>query len=168
MLCPFCGYDNLEGMDRCENCMEPLRDLDIPRADAATGVVRSVMEDDLHELSQRDALTVAPTDGVADVVSRMKEANAACALVLDGARLAGLFTERDAVRVLIGGAAERTQIADAMTGDVMPLAVTDSVAQALNQMTLTALRFVPVKHEDGRYTIVSAANLLEYIAEKDW
>jgi len=45
MICSSCGFDNIEGMDRCENCMKPLRDLDVPRPDASRGIVRSVMED---------------------------------------------------------------------------------------------------------------------------
>ncbi|HYE64823.1 MAG TPA: hypothetical protein VD966_04530, partial [Pyrinomonadaceae bacterium] len=62
MICPSCGYDNIEGMDRCENCMTPLRNLDVPRADATHGLVRSVMEDDLGELEQDQALTVGPAE----------------------------------------------------------------------------------------------------------
>ncbi|MBA3806215.1 MAG: hypothetical protein H0X14_10950, partial [Acidobacteria bacterium] len=60
MICPSCGHDNIEGMDRCDNCMKSLRDLDVPRADATRGLVRSVMEDDLRKLEREEALTVRP------------------------------------------------------------------------------------------------------------
>lgn len=166
MICPACGYDNIEGMDRCENCMKPLRDLDIPRADAATGIVRTVMEDDLRDLPQREAVTVAPGDDVAGVLRQMEEAQAGCALVLDGERFAGIFTERDAVRALIEG--NTKAVADVRTDDAMALKEGDSVAHALSQMAIGNSRFVPVAHADGRYTVVSTADVLEYIADEDW
>lgn len=167
MLCPSCGYDNIEGMDRCENCMTPLRALDIPRADAATGVVRSVMEDDLSDLPRQDALTVVESDDVNDVVRRMKERGVA--LVLDGRDFVGLFTEHDAVRALVGGGSvDASSIEDVMTREVMPLDETDSVASALSRMAISGLRFVPVAHADGSHTVISSAGLIAYLADKDW
>ena len=146
--------------------MKPLRDLDVPRADAATGIVRTVMEDDLRDLPQREAMTVASSDDVPGVLRRMKEAQVGCALVLDGERFVGIFTERDAVRALIEG--DTKAVADVMTDDVMALGETDSVAHALSQMAIGNSRFVPVAHADGRYTVVSTADVLEYIANEDW
>ena len=168
MICPSCNYNNIEGMDRCANCMEPLRDLDIPRADAATGIVRSVIEDELRELRPRAAYVVAPDETIAGAVRGMREASARCALVLDGARFAGLFTEHDAVRAMVEGDAEMTRVADVMTRDMMPLRETDSVAHALSQMATGDSRFVPIAHEDGSYAVISAAGVLEYIADEDW
>src|SRR5918993_252658 len=96
MICPSCGHDNLEGTDRCENCMKSLRDLDVPRADATGGLVRSVMEDNLSRLEQTDTLTVGPSETAADVARRMKAERTGCALVIDDrGLLVGIFTEHD-------------------------------------------------------------------------
>ena len=54
MNCPACGSENIDGIDRCENCLAPFRDLDVPRADAAEGLARSVMEDRLSQLDYDD------------------------------------------------------------------------------------------------------------------
>src|ERR1043165_10219548 len=102
MICPSCGHDNIEGMDRCENCMKPLRDLDVPRADATRGLARSVMEDDLRKLETEQTLTVRPTESVKEVVRRMREAQTGCALIVDGDELAGIFTEHDVLGKLRG------------------------------------------------------------------
>ncbi len=48
MNCPSCGHENIDGIDRCENCLAPFRQLDIPSADAAEGLARLVMEDKLR------------------------------------------------------------------------------------------------------------------------
>ena len=168
MICPSCNYNNIEGMDRCANCMEPLRDLDIPRADAATGIVRSVIEDELRELSPRAAYVVAPDETIAGAVRGMREAGARCALVLDGTRFAGLFTEHGAVRAMVEGGADTARVSDVMTRDMMPLQETDSVAHALSQMATGDSRFAPIAHADGSYAVISAAGVLEYIADEDW
>ena len=95
MICPSCHHDNIEGVDRCDNCMKPLRNLDVPRADAARGLVRSVMEDDLARLEQEVDLTAHPDDPAMDVIERMKQAGRGCVLVVDGGALVGIFTERE-------------------------------------------------------------------------
>src|SRR3954463_4252886 len=96
MLCPSCGHDNIEGTDRCDNCMKPLYGLDVPRADATAGIVRSVMEDDLSHLKQMETLAVSPEASGLQVAAWMKEAQTGCALVLDNQqKLVGIFTEHD-------------------------------------------------------------------------
>ncbi len=166
MFCPACGFNNIEGMDRCANCMEPLRNLDIPRADAATGIVRSVMEDELSDLSPRGAFIVAPSDAIADAVRGMKDAKMRCAIVLEGKHFAGIFTEHDAVRAIVKEGAARVE--DVMTRDVLALGVTDSVAQALSQMTISNSRFIPIAHGDGRFSVISTADVLAYITDEEW
>ena len=171
MICPSCQYDNIEGVDRCENCMKPLRNLDVPRADATKGLVRSVMEDELAQLEQEESLTAAPDEPVTDVIERMKQANRGCVLVLDGDNLAGIFTERDALRKVAGaGAQEATKVpvSELMTPKPETLQETDSVAAAFNRMSIGRYTHVPVEKTDGTYTVVSADHLLKYIAHEDW
>ena len=171
MICPSCGYDNIEGTDRCENCMKSLRDLDVPRAEATSGLARSVMEDDLSRFSHEEALTAKPGEKAAAVVRRMKEAQTACALILADGKLAGIFTERDALRKM--AAAGDAALLDAPIEDLMrrepeSLHETDSVAAALNKMSMGRYLHIPVARRAGGYSIISGKNLLQYIAQKDW
>jgi CBS domain-containing protein len=172
MICPDCGHDNIEGMDRCENCMKPLRDLDVPRADATAGIVRSVMEDDLSKLLEDSTLTVSPETPARDVVRRMKETAANCALILEGNKLAGIFTEHDVLCKLAGAGTEGrdldSPISDLMTPHPEALHETDSVAAALNKMSVGRYRNVPVQRSDGTYSLMSIGHVLKYIAQEDW
>ncbi len=95
MICPACGSDNIDGNDRCENCLAPFRDLDVPQPDAAQGLARSVMENTLSQLEFEQTLTFTPDTPALEVARRMKEARLGCALVVDGGRLVGIFTEHD-------------------------------------------------------------------------
>src|SRR5215210_1021195 len=171
MICPSCGHDNLEGMDRCENCMKSLRDLDVPRADATRGLVRSVMEDDLRKLEREEALTVGPSEPAIEVVRRMKQAQAGCALVVDKDKLVGIFTEHDVLCKMTGANASGTAVvavSELMTANPESLRETDSVAAALNKMALGRYRHVPVLKNDGGYSVASIKHVLKFIAQEDW
>lgn len=172
MICPSCGFDNLEGMDRCENCMKSLRDLDVPRSEATAGLVRSVMEDNLSRLAMAETLTARPEETALEVARRMKEARTGCALVLDEAgKLVGIFTEHDVLCKLVGvdeADAEGITVGQLMSWNPEALRETDSVAAALNKMALGRYRHVPVERAGGGYSVASIKNVLSYIAREDW
>lgn len=170
MICPSCGHENIEGMDRCENCMKPLRDLDVPRPDATRGLARSVMEDDLRKLETEETLTVSPKESATEVVRRMREAQTGCALVLEGDELVGIFTEHDVLCKMTGekSSAVNVAVSELMSANPETLRETDSVASALNKMALGRYRHVPVLKDDGGYAVASIKQVLKYIAQEDW
>jgi CBS domain-containing protein len=150
--------------------MKPLRDLDIPRSDATRGLVRSVMEDDLRQLLEDTILRVGPETPVREVIRRMKEDASNCAIIVEGDKLAGIFTEHDVLCKLAGGKEEAlaASISELMTPHPDVLKETDSVASALNKMAVGRYRNVPVQREDGSYRLMSIRHVLKYIAKEDW
>ncbi len=170
MICPSCGHDNIEGMDRCENCMKPLLDLDVPRPDATRGLARSVMEDDLSELATEETLTVGPRETALSVAGLMKQAQVGCALVVDRNELIGIFTEHDVLCKMTGAEARPAGVAvgELMSPHPETLRETDSVAAALNKMAVGRYRHVPVRRSDGSYGVISIEHVLKYIAQEDW
>ncbi|MEO8435430.1 MAG: CBS domain-containing protein [Pyrinomonadaceae bacterium] len=170
MICPSCGHDNLEGMDRCENCLAPFRDLDVPRADNASGLARSVMEDDLRRLQLDETLFVSPDTPVREVVRRMKTAPTGCALVIEGDQLKGIFTEHDVLCKMTGagGVAGDTAVKELMSPNPETLRESDSIAAALHKMSLGRYRHLPFIKSDGGYAVASIKSVLEYIAREDW
>ena len=169
MICPSCRHDNLEGADRCDECMTPLFKFDVPQSDAAEGLVRSVMEDDLSKLEQ-EFLDVSPDMPVDEVIKCMKEARLGCALVLDRGKLVGIFTERDILNKLTGrdAATQTSEVKSLMSADPEILRETDSVATALNKMSLGRYRHIPFVKADGSYAVTSIKHVLKYIARRDW
>lgn len=169
MFCPSCGYDNIEGVDRCEECMTPLLTLDVPRPDSTEGLARSVMEDKLAQLEQ-EFLAVAPDAAVTEVIKQMKAAGLGCALIIDQGELVGIFTERDLLNKLTGKAAHPQSIAvrDLMSANPEVLRDTDSVATALNKMSMGRYRHIPVRKTDGSYCVTSIKHVLKYIAKAEW
>jgi len=169
MLCPSCGYDNIEGADRCEDCLTPLHNLDVPRADATEGLARSVMEDDLSKLDQ-EFLGVTSNTPALEVINQMKSAHVGCALVIDNGKLLGIFTERDVLKKLTGKRAidTATPVKNLMSANPETLRETDSVATALNKMSLGRYRHIPVVKNDGTYSVTSIKHVLRYIAKEAW
>ena len=170
MICPSCGFDNIEGMDRCENCMKSFRDLDVPRSDATEGLARSVMEDNLGQLEMEEPLTAHPGEAALEVARRMKESQTACALVLDDGKLVGIFTEHDVLCKMAGAKAEAAErpVSELMSAHPETLQETDSVAATLNKMAMGRYRHVPIVKADGSYSVTSIKHVLKYIAQEDW
>ncbi len=170
MICPSCGHENIEGTDRCENCLSSFRDLDVPRAENTSGLARSVMEDDLRRLHQEGTLFVSPETPAREVVRRMKEAQTGCALVLDGDQLKGIFTEHDVLCKMTGaaGVAGDVAVKTLMSPNPETLRETDSVAAALNKMSLGRYRHLPILKKDGGYSVASIKSVLNYIAREEW
>ncbi|HEV7798452.1 MAG TPA: CBS domain-containing protein, partial [Pyrinomonadaceae bacterium] len=165
MNCPSCGHENIDGVDRCDNCLASFRQLDIPSADAAEGLARSVMEDNLNRLDHDEAVFVAPDTPALEVARLMRARNTGCALVLDRGKLVGIFTEHDVLKKMAGGLSEppagglseppavagdlseppalaggphwaTSLVKDLMSRNPETLNEKDSVAEALNKMSL--------------------------------
>lgn len=167
MICPSCSHDNIEGADRCEECMTSLLNLG-PRA-GAKGLANSVMEDEISQLDQ-EFLGVSPDTSALEVIGWMKRARVGCALVLEDGNLVGIFTERDLLNKLTGKYAHpgNTIVKDLMSPDPETLSERDSVATAVNKMSIGRYRHIPIRKSDGSYSVTSIKHVLKYIAKADW
>jgi len=168
MLCPSCGYDNIEGADRCEECVTPLFNLDASQG-GRRSLARSVMEDDLNQIEQEFVGVNSDTPAV-EAIEQMRAAHVGCALVIEDGKLLGIFTERDVLNKLTGKKAlgHTTPVKDLMSANPETLRETDSVATALNKMSLGRYRHIPLQKTDGTYAVTSIKHVLKYIAKEDW
>lgn len=118
----------------------------------------------IKEVMEREHMLRAPPNTtVADAARQMAEQKVSAVLVLDGGKLAGIFTERDAVfRVIATGRdARSTTLADVMTADPITIGPDKTFGQALALMHERGIRHVPVV-EDGKVVgVVSARDALD-------
>jgi predicted transcriptional regulator len=170
MNCPSCGHENIDGIDRCENCLAPFRQLDIPSPEAAEGLALSVMEDNLGQLDLDQTTAVAPDTPALEVARLMKNSNSGCALVIDGGKLVGIFTEHDVLKRMTRAEMDLTAVTikELMSPNPETLHEEDSVAEALNKMSLGRYRHIPFIRSDGSHAIASIKSVLKYIAQEDW
>ena len=162
MRCPACGYDNLIGADVCDNCGADIFGRDLP--DQAMSFQDRLMGEHLIELGAEPPVTVAPETTLDVVIDRMRAASADCVLVMEGDRLVGIFTDRDAVVKVAGQRLATVHVRDVMTPDPVVLRHDDPIAVAIHKMAVGGYRHIPIT-QDGRPTgVVTARDVFHHLA----
>jgi CBS domain-containing protein len=144
--------------------MHSFRDLDLPQP--TEGLQMRLMQDAVSHLNVTHPVNVQVDDSVARAIELMRQHSVGCALVLDGEKLAGIFTERDALFKLAGSQQDLSQFAihHVMTPDPAKLNPQDSMATALNKMSVGGFRHLPVVGHDGvPLGLISIKDILGYI-----
>lgn len=108
---------------------------------------------------------VTPDTTVLQALQLMAERNVSAVLVMEGERLAGIFTERDYARkmVLLGRSSGDTPVSEVMTRAVRFVRPAQSAEQCMALMTENRLRHLPVV-EGGRVVgLVSIGDLVKSV-----
>jgi CBS domain-containing protein len=94
---------------------------------------------------------VPPTEPVGKTLELMASKNLGALLVVDGGKVVGIFSERDALRkgVFQGGKGTKP-VREFMTPNPDCLAPTDSIAMAMNRMGVGGYRHVPLVDAEHR------------------
>jgi CBS domain-containing protein len=96
--------------------------------------------------------SVGPGATVLDAALLMNEHKIGALVVMEGGRLAGIFTERDVLRRVVGSARDpsATRVADVMTGEVVCCSPETTLEEARGVMKNRRIRHLPVLDSDGR------------------
>jgi CBS domain-containing protein len=164
MLCPYCAAENIAGSEICEACGHDLADLDLPTP--TTHLQQKIMEDPLEKLHPAMSLLIPPDTCVTDAIELMKEKRYGCVFVTESERLIGIFTERDILHKLIGRSENLSHITvrEVMTANPETLTETDTVAFALNKMSVGNYRHLPITKGEQPLGLVSVRGILKYIS----
>jgi len=165
MQCPFCKTENIEGVDECQHCQQPLAFLSRPRA--SSPIEHSLIKDRIYKLGPRKPLTVAAQTPVGEVLRLMVARAVGCVMVTEGDQLVGIFTERDAlVRLNVDVATQSHRpVSDFMTAAPETIAHDAPIAFALHKMDSGGYRHIPVLTDGKPSGVISVRDILRYIAE---
>ncbi len=111
--------------------------------------------------------SVEPGTSVLDALQVMMDKNISALLVMEGADLKGIFTERDYARKIIlqGKSSKETLIADVMTADLETIKLNSSIDQCMQIMTNRHIRHLPIV-EDGKVGgMISIGDLVKFVIE---
>jgi CBS domain-containing protein len=102
-------------------------------------------------VKDQELACVPPSASVRTAVTLMVERKISAVLVMDGARLKGIFTERDLSGKVVaaGRNADNTLISEVMTVEPDTLGPNATAYEALNLMEKRHYRHLPVTSEDG-------------------
>jgi CBS domain-containing protein len=113
---------------------------------------------------------VPPDAKIVDALKLMAERNIGALVVLEGDRLAGIFSERDYARKLVlqGKSSADVPIRDIMTSDVITIEPSRTVEECMALVTSKRIRHLPVVENDRLIGLISIGDLVkEVIAEQE-
>lgn len=121
-------------------------------------------------LSNRSVYTVDQSVSVQSAVEYMAQKNIGAVSVMDGNRLAGIFSERDVINRVIAKRLNpvTTTVATVMTSNLVVASADESYESCLRKMKQANCRHLPIVDGDNLVGIISLRDLLQVdITEKD-
>ncbi len=103
---------------------------------------------------------------VADALGQMKEANSATVLICKDEKVLGIFTERDALKLLATGASFDVPLEECMTPDPVILHAQDKVGKAIHLMVEGGYRRLPIVDDNGKPAgVIKMEAIMHYLVE---
>jgi CBS domain-containing protein len=163
MICPYCGHNNLDGVDTCEECVHDLSVFDVP---APTGGLQMhIMEDTIGHIPYDRLVLISSSDSVAHAVSRIKTVGIGQAVVVDNGKVVGILTERDLLNKVAGRELDlkTLPVSEVMTKRPETIGERDPIRVVINKMSVGEYRHVPIVRDGHPVGIISAKSVANYI-----
>lgn len=112
-----------------------------------------------------DIWSLRPDHSVLDAVKLMAEKEIGALLVMEGARLVGIVSERDYARkvILKGRSSEDTRVADIMTANVLYVHPDETVDDCMALMTEKRIRHLPIVEKEQVIGVLSLGDLVKAV-----
>lgn len=142
--------------------LEAYNSTSLPRANESFSA--DLLEETLETLKPHKPFCVDVDDALDQVIQGMAERNHGCVLVREGEALVGIFTERDLLRKVAGKIDPKvTRMRQVMTPNPEAVSFHDTIAAALNKMSIGGFRHVPLVDIQRRPVgILSVKELVNY------
>jgi CBS domain-containing protein len=166
MNCPACEAENIEGVELCERCGNDLSSLF--HATGGSLLEQRLAGETVGAIKLLPPIKVTPDMTVSAVAAVLTQNRFGCALVAEGDRLLGIFTERDLLtKVMLQGAeARRRPVREFMTAGPQTIGIDDPIATALKQMLVGEYRHLPVVDGARLVGVLSVRDLMAYLYEE--
>jgi len=114
-----------------------------------------------------EVFAVAPDAPVIDAIRLMALKGIGAVLVMDGARLAGILSERDYARkiVLEGRSSKDTAVSEIMTAEVVTVGPDHVVPACMQLVTRHRIRHLPVLENHAVVGMISIGDLVAAVIE---
>jgi CBS domain-containing protein len=121
----------------------------------------------LLETKAPEIYAIAPDAPVIDAIRLMAEKRIGALLVMEGARLVGIMSERDYARkiVLQGRSSNDTSVRTIMTADVITVRPDDTADHCMQLVTDQRIRHLPVVRGGEVIGVVSIGDLVKAVIE---
>jgi CBS domain-containing protein len=124
----------------------------------------------LLEAKGREVHTIGPDARVIDALKLMADKDVGALVVTEGARIAGIISERDYARkvILHGKSSQDVGVREIMTAKVVTVQPRHTVEECMSLMTAKRIRHLPVTEGERLIGVLSIGDLVkEVIAEQE-
>ncbi len=113
----------------------------------------------------KDVWSITPGTSVLDALKLMADKNIGALMVIDGERLAGIFSERDYARkvTLKGKSSRELTVAEIMTTDVISVRPEQTIVDCMELMTEKRIRHLPVMDAGRTVGVISIGDVVKSI-----
>ena len=111
--------------------------------------------------------SVGPDASITECVRLMTAGKIGALMVMDGARLIGIFTERDALNKVLAGNLDpgNTKVSEVMTRDPYCIPPTTTVGDAMKLITKRRFRHLPIVDNGKVLAVVSSGDLTHWLVQ---
>lgn len=129
---------------------------------------KEVLVVSIDSVMHKPVVTAKADEAVSDVSRRMRDAGVGGVLVMEGAALAGIFTERDLLTRVVaeGRDPTETRVGDVATREVTSVEVGAPLRECTEALRDRGVRHLPVMDEGRPVGILSARDFFGVIAEE--
>jgi CBS domain-containing protein len=126
----------------------------------------NIHSDLVEHAKAAEPLVVPPHTTVREVLSTLQLHNAGSLLICEGNKLIGIFTERDALRLMATSADLDVPIRDVMTKNPVTISRDAPIAEAVKLMSAGGYRRLPIVDHDGSLAgVVKVSGILHYFVD---
>lgn len=123
-------------------------------------------QDSITLLETDDYVRIEPSTPLAEALRRMQEDEGGCAIICEGRRVVGIFTERDVLTKVIGEAVDaNTPVRELMSPVVATLTGAATIGEAVRMMNEKSYRNIPLVKDGELVGSVSVFDVITYLAE---
>jgi len=110
---------------------------------------------------------IAPTLSIFEAVAEMNRLRIGAIVILEGGKLAGIFTERDVLRRVVGAAIDpkAVRVSEVMTRNVLTVAPEATVEEVAGMFTEKRCRHLPVVADDKLVGLISIGDISRWVAD---
>ena len=169
--CPSCGFQNIEGEDRCAQCLHTLHQKDIPlpkKNDTIQTILLTAPISDI--ITGADLLVASPDDSIQKIVKIFQDQKKNCVVVYRKKKLVGILSNRDILWKVVGKYPDLSKVTveQVMTHNPEWVKASDPIAFVVNKMAMGGFRHVPVLADDGTpLSIILIKDVLAYLARRE-
>ena len=92
MLCPACGYENLPGVDFCQECLSSLSHLDVSQSTVTESrIEKAILKEKVYQILSPSSLMVSPSTPLKEIIKLLADENRSSIVIGEKGKIDGIF-----------------------------------------------------------------------------